>query len=253
MKNIIIGGIICAFIIDLIYKNCIQNKKETTNDSTPIQNDKTETKIKENIANQIINNKEEYSDTDDEIVNEYDELLLKDEDDEFEGDIKLINKIKSGINRKINLKIVYDPERFSKHCEILSKYIEGNFTNNENFYIKTEKFQLSPSKNFKVQLITFSQLFIIVFLFTFPSLKRIYSTVISEKTFDRISSLRFFLIAGFYFLHQYFIRKYSYSYAFEVYVNNKLHFSAIQSRKLPTFKEIANLLEEIYGLVKINK
>lgn len=223
MKRILVAAIIIAFISDVIYKNFFEKKniqkidkkvepitkKITQNNNTNVNNTKTNTTIH--------------------YINDED-----DDDDEFEGVLERENPT-------INMKIIYDQSAFGAIHDNITSYIKGNYSK---IIINSEEYELEFKYYIASKVLFGSQIAFSLFVFAFNSLKPYLP--LPEKVISILGATKMVWGGLSFFLHQYLIKKVSHSYAFEVFVKDKLIYSALQTTKPPTYEDIVLLLSNMH-------
>jgi hypothetical protein len=221
MHRIAIGVLIIAFIADFVYKNIYEISSHNNSDNNSIQN-KDLPPFNPNTKN-YINKPIHYID--------YDELFYDDSDEQF---AYIIDKI----NPTINVTISYDPKYYKTKLENITTLLYKEYSN---FIISHTEHQIPKRNKTIASLLFYSQIIVSVFFMVLGYIKD-YIPFIPEKLFSILTGFKLFFTVGSYLLHRYLIKKYSSSYAFEVFVNGTEIYSSIEKGKAPLYEDIIRIL-----------
>jgi len=232
------------FILDFLYKNLIENTKNNNNNNNKIFNKK-----KQNFFNQdlIKNNKtkrkriknlieEENNNENDNIIKD-DEFIYpkkpKIDNDEFDVSPDENNFI-------YNLTFVYDENLYKEKLTNYIKWLNGNYSQLNIYYkhLPVEKKYFILSK-----IVFFSSIFFTIFFVFFDKIcNYLY---INQNIINLISNSKYVLSICSYFIHYFLMKRIENSYAFEIYIDNILYYSALKIGKVPNYEQIEKLLSNL--------
>lgn len=238
-KKIIILSILVLFIADIIYKNAYEKKQSKpkinseeinpkpvnfnkTSDDKPTEKDK----IKYNKRTPLNNDNEE------EVFKDTKKENDEDDSDEFEG--KLNNNFKT-------VRIYYDNKSYQTYHNKIVLYLKGNYTSID---IVSEEYPLDGFKFFFTKFIQFGQIFLFMALFSLKMFKK-NITFISEKYIDMLNDYSFILTPVIFAVNQILLIKFGRSHAFEVYIDNRLKYSAIEKGKVPSYEDFVKIFKNL--------
>lgn len=232
-KKIIISSIAFLFIGDLIYKNLFEKKESKISKESDIK--KTEIKIEEKIEKdeKIYEKTKDLNKENDE--EEYKSKIEKDdadEDDEFVG--KLNKEIKI-------IKILYDTKSYLKYHNKIKNYLKGNFTNID---IESQEYPMDGMTKIISYTLLTSQFSFFFLVFTLKYTYK-YIPFIKKEFAESLNKYSFVISPVVFAAHQILIAKFGRTHAFEVYIDNKLKYSTLKNRRLPSYKYFVGLLADI--------
>lgn len=220
MKRLVIVVIVLAFIGDLIYKNIYEKKPNPNNAVIKPRKqgvNSTQTRLNITTRTHFINYEDNNEDEE-----EFDEIIAK-------------------VNPTINMTIIYDPKLYKDTLTNITSLLQGNYTN---MLITSEEFEIDFKYYITSKVLFGTQIGMSLFFMAFNSIKSYLP--LPDKLLNFISTTKMFLGGGSFFLHQYAIKKCSQSNAFEVYVMDKLIYSALTALKAPTYEEIVQQLTNMH-------
>ena len=238
------------FILDFLYKNLIENTKNNNNNNNKIFNKK-----KQNFFNQdlIKNNKtkrkriknlieEENNNENDNIIKD-DEFIYpkkpKIDNDEFDVSPDENNFI-------YNLTFVYDENLYKEKLINYIKWLNGNYSQLNIYYkhLPVEKKYFILSK-----IVFFYSIFFTIFFVFFDKICNYI--FLNQNVINLISNSKYVLSICSYFIHYFLMKRIENSYAFEIYIDNILYYSALKIGKIPNYEQIEKLLSNLKIMKKI--
>jgi len=240
------------FIIDFLYKNLFENKKNNINyklsnkkkqnknifNQELIKNNQTKRKKIKNLIEEENINKEN-----DDIIND-DEFIYPKKQKNFDNDEFDISPDEN--NYIYNLTFIYDENIYKENLNNYVQWLNGNYSQLNIFYkhLPVEKKYFILSK-----IVFVSSIFFTIFFVFFDKIcNYIY---INQNIVNIISNSKYVLSICSYFIHYFLMKRIENSYAFEIYINNILYYSAIKTGKIPNYEEIEKILSNLKILKKL--
>ena len=236
-----------VFILDFLYKNLIENKNDNNNNNNNnkkkenkiffnqdlIKNNKTKRKKIKNLIEEENNNENENVIKDDEFVYPKKQKI---DNDEFEDENNFI----------YNLTFVYDENLYKEKLINYIKWLNGNYSQLNIFYhhLPVEKKYFILSK-----IVFFSSIFFTIFFVFFDKICNYI--FLNQNVINLISNSKYVLSICSYFIHYFLMKRIENSYAFEIYIDNILYYSALKIGKIPNYEQIEKLLSNLKIMKKI--
>ena len=234
--------IIGVFILDFIYKNFFEKKKKkiTLRRKSDSYYDQVENEFQSinqiNNFNNSINRTNRYLNISHIIDYELKEKNIDstDDDDEFK-DVMPQKK------KKVNITIVYDPKLYKDKFIAYSKYLDGNYSS---LNIYGVEYEISTFDYIIAKLLLINQITLCLFIMFFDKIERI-KVLFSDILLKMLTQTRMMLIGSIFFIHYFLIKRYECSWAFEVYSNGELVYSAINTNHFPGYGTLVKLLSDL--------
>ena len=234
--------IIGIFLLDFIYKNFFEKKKKkiTLRRKSDSYYDEEDLKFK-SINNMNNNNTINISRQNINISNlekitqyEFKEKKINSDEDEFES-------VMPPLKKKTNITIIYDPKLYKDKFISYSKYLDGNYSS---LNIYGAEFEISTFDHIIAKLLLINQIILCLFIMFFDKFERI-KVLFPEILLKVLTQIRMMLAGAIFFIHYFLIKRYEYSWAFEVYSNGKLIYSTINTKNFPGYGTLIKILNDL--------
>ena len=156
------------------------------------------------------------------------------DDDEFES-------VMPPLKKKTNITIIYDPKLYKDKFISYSKYLDGNYSS---LNIYGAEFEISTFDHIIAKLLLINQIILCLFIMFFDKFERI-KVLFPEILLKVLTQTRMMLAGAIFFIHYFLIKRYEYSWAFEVYSNGKLIYSTINTKKFPGYGNLIKILDDL--------
>ena len=148
------------------------------------------------------------------------------------------------INKSNNntLLIIYDKNLHLKDFDRIKEEIEKKYSN---LFVKGEEYSINESRKMFSKFTYITQIGVSILLL-FPKYLHLGLPFLSQNTIQIIDKYKHFIILGNFIVHYTMNRFLSTSGAFEIYYNEKLIYSKLQTKNLPSISNIEEILKKLH-------